>query len=170
MKYCYTCGTRLKEKYLEREGMIPYCPTCGQFRFPIYSTAVSMEVLNPAHTHVLLIQQYGKTRNILVAGYVNRGERAEDAVVREVQEEIGIAVHDVRFERSSFFEPSNTLMLNFSCTARTDDLSHLTDEVDKAAWYPLEQAQAAIAPNSLAGAFLTHFLRRIGKVDEGVCR
>ena len=47
MKYCYECGTKLTEKFLENEGMIPYCETCQEFRFPIFSTAVSMEIFNP---------------------------------------------------------------------------------------------------------------------------
>ena len=68
MKYCYECGTKLMDKYLEGEGMIPYCEKCGQYRFPIFNMAVSMEVLNPSQDKVILIQQYGRTRNILVAG------------------------------------------------------------------------------------------------------
>ena len=88
MKYCYECGTKLTEKFLENEGMIPYCETCQEFRFPIFSTAVSMEIFNPEKDKVLLIQQYGKKRNILVAGYVNKGESAEHAMVREVMEEV----------------------------------------------------------------------------------
>ncbi|MGM9630781.1 NAD(+) diphosphatase [Butyricicoccus sp.] len=160
MKFCYECGTELTEKYLEREGMVQFCPKCKQFRFPIFNTAVSMEVLNPAQTHVLLIQQYGKTRNILVAGYVSRGEQAEQTVAREVQEETGLHVHDITFRKSQFFEPSNTLMLNFSCVADSDDLSGITDEIDRAAWFPLEEASQAIAQNSLAQAFLDNFLQQ----------
>ena len=125
MKYCYECGAPLTEKYLEREGMVQYCPQCKQFRFPIFNTAVSMEVLSPDKTQVLLIQQYGKQRNILVAGYVNRGEAAEKTVAREVKEEVGLDVCDIHFNTSQFFEPSNTLMLNFSCVATTQDLSRM---------------------------------------------
>lgn len=160
MKFCYICGAPLLEKYLEHEGMVPYCPSCQQFRFPIFNTAVSMEVLNPAHTHVLLIQQYGKKRNILVAGYVNRGEHAEQTVAREVREETGMEVHDITFQESRFFEPSNTLMLNFSCVSDRDDLSGVTAEVDYAQWVTLEQAPQTIAHCSLAEAFLNDFLRR----------
>lgn len=159
MKFCYECGTELTEKYLEREGMVQYCPHCQQFRFPIYNTAVSMEVLNPAQTHVLLIQQYGKGRNVLVAGYVNRGEQAEHAVVREVKEEVGLNVHNITFQQSRFFEPSNTLMLNFSCIADSEDLSGVTDEVDRAAWVPLDRAEEEIVPKSLAKNFLMGFLQ-----------
>lgn len=160
MKYCYECGSKLEEKYLDKEGMIPYCPTCQTYRFPIYNTAVSMEVLNPAQTHVLLIQQYGRKRNILVAGYVNRGEAAEDAVAREVREEIGLQVHNITFRKSKFFEPSNTLMLNFSCVAESEDLSGMTDEVDHAEWIALEESEKRIVQNSLAQEFLINYLNQ----------
>ena len=142
MKYCYECGTKLMDKYLEGEGMIPYCEKCGQYRFPIFNTAVSMEVLNPSQDKVILIQQYGRTRNILVAGYVNRGESAEEAVVREVREELGLEVGQIRFNKSKFYAGSNTLMINFSCVASSEDLSgRKTDEVDYVRWYSLDEAR-----------------------------
>ena len=47
MKYCVECGTKLIYKELENEGMIPYCEKCHEYRFPIFSSAVSMIILNP---------------------------------------------------------------------------------------------------------------------------
>lgn len=161
MKYCYECGTKLMDKYLEGEGMIPYCEKCGQYRFPIFNTAVSMEVLNPSQDKVILIQQYGRTRNILVAGYVNRGESAEEAVVREVREELGLEVGQIRFNKSKFYAGSNTLMINFSCVASSEDLSRRkTDEVDYVRWYSLDEARENVYHGSLAEEFLLHYLDR----------
>ena len=74
MKYCMQCGCKLDEKYLMGEGMVPYCPACQEFRFPVYNTAVSMIVMNKELDKVLLIKQYGRDSYILVAGYVNKGE------------------------------------------------------------------------------------------------
>lgn len=166
MNYCIECGTKLELRDCPGEGMIPYCSSCKAFRFPIFNTAVSMEVLNPSKDRILLIRQYGKKRNILVAGYVNRGECAEHTVVREVREEMGLHVSDVRFQKSKFFEPSNTLMLNFSCVSDTEDLSGMTSEVDFAQWYSFEQAAEQIAPNSLAQEFLNHFLNKYAMVSK----
>lgn len=161
MKYCYECGTKLMDKYLEGEGMIPYCEKCSQYRFPIFNTAVSMEVLNPSQDKVILIQQYGRTRNILVAGYVNRGESAEEAVVREVREELGLEVGQIRFNKSKFYAGSNTLMINFSCVASSEDLSRRkTDEVDYVRWYSLDEARENVYHGSLAEEFLLHYLDR----------
>ena len=47
-KHCHECGTALVEKELEGEGIVPYCPKCGQYRFPMYNVAVSMIVINEA--------------------------------------------------------------------------------------------------------------------------
>ena len=158
MKYCVECGTRLEERFLEGEGIIPFCPKCNEYRFPIYSCAVSMEILNPNRDKVLLIQQYGRDFNILVAGYINKGESAENAVKREVMEEIGINVSNIKFNKSKYFEPSNTLMVNFSCVADTEDLSHITKEVDRAKWYSFEEAKRVIKQGSLAHEFLLNFI------------
>lgn len=43
-KHCYECGAELTEKELEGEGIVPYCPQCQQYRFPMYNVAVSMVV------------------------------------------------------------------------------------------------------------------------------
>ncbi|MGN1030468.1 MAG: NAD(+) diphosphatase [Butyricicoccaceae bacterium] len=170
MNYCVECGTRLELRPCPGEGMVPYCPSCKTFRFPIFNTAVSMEVMDPSRSRVLLIRQYGKKRNILVAGYVNRGECAEHTVAREVMEEIGLHVSDIRFQKSKFFEPSNTLMLNFSCVADSDDLSGMTAEVDSAAWFSFDEAVQEIAQDSLAQEFLIHFLNGIQPVSANSSR
>ncbi len=155
MKYCYECGTKLIEKESENDGSVQYCPNCQQFRFPIFSTAVSMVIYNPLRDKILLIQQYGKRNNVLVAGYINRGEDAETAVVREVKEEIGINIKDYKFNRSEYFEPTNTLMLNFVCTADSESLENINkNEVDKAQWFSINDAVKNIKPNSLAERFL----------------
>ena len=69
-KHCFECGTALIEKELEEEGIVPYCPKCQQYRFPMYNVAVSMIVVDEETGKILLIQQYGKPSYILVAGYV----------------------------------------------------------------------------------------------------
>ena len=74
-KHCYECGAELTEKELEGEGIVPYCPQCQQYRFPMYNVAVSMVVTDEETGKILLIQQYGKPTYILVAGYVTGARR-----------------------------------------------------------------------------------------------
>lgn len=160
MEFCYQCGTRLEHRALAGEGLVPYCPACQAYRFPIYNTAMSTALLNPAQDRVLLLQQYGRKDYILLAGYVNRGESAEQALVREVREEVGLTVISYRYMQSCFFEPSNTLMLNFVSLSQSEDLSGMTEEVDNAVWVPLERVVQIIKPNGPAEFFLRAIVQK----------
>lgn len=149
MKHCFECGTKLEMKELEGEGMVPFCPHCNTFRFPMFNVAVSAEILNPEKNKILLIQQYGKKRYILVAGYVNKGESAEHALVREVKEELGLDVLKYRFMKSAYFPKTNTLIFNFACIVHSEDLSGVTKEVDLATWFSFEEAKERISKGVL---------------------
>ena len=152
------CGARLTEKYHEQEKkMIPWCPVCGDWRFPVFSTAVSMLVMNADKSKILLIKQYGRDSFILVAGYVNHGEDAEHAVVREVMEETGLVVTSLRFNRSRYFAPSNTLMLNFTVTVAGESPTP-NREIDSYRWFTPEEAKENIKQGSLAARFLYWYL------------
>lgn len=157
-KYCFECGTALIEKEHPEEGMAPYCPKCVKFRHPMYNTAVSMIVRNKEDGKILLIQQYGKPSYILVAGYINRGESAENAVAREIKEETGMRVTELHFNRTRFFEPSNTLMCNFTAWVENTSELHPNGEIDAYHWYTPEEARKNIRPDSLAQWFLNAYL------------
>ena len=56
-KHCRECGAALIKKELMGEGIVPFCPKCGEFRFPMYNVAVSMIVVNRQTNQILLIKQ-----------------------------------------------------------------------------------------------------------------
>lgn len=121
-------------------------------------------MLNRELDRILLIQQYNRKDYILLAGYVNKGENAEAALIREVQEEAGLEIIAYEYMRSQYFAPSNTLMLNFISVADTEDLSAMSAELDHAAWFTLDEAADAILKGSLAESFL---LTIIDKLRQG---
>lgn len=161
MKFCLECGSLLVLKECNGEGEVPYCEACGSFRFPVFSTAMSTAVLNRELTKILLIQQYNRKEYILLAGYVNKGENAEAALVREVKEEAGLEIIAYEYMRSQYFAPSNTLMLNFISVADTEDLSAMSGELDHAAWFTLDEAAGAIWKGSLAESFLLTIIEKL---------
>jgi NAD+ diphosphatase len=156
--YCRECGTKLVPRELENEGIVPYCPECEQYRFPQYNVAVSMIVVNEEKDEILLIQQYGRPSYILVAGYVGRGESLEDAVAREVREETGMTVSHMKFNRTQFFEKSDTLMCNFTAFVKDSSELDTNYEIDSYSWFTRDEARANIRPNSLAEYFLVSYL------------
>lgn len=156
--YCQKCGKKLTVRSLDHEGSVPYCEDCQEYRFPMYNVAVSMIVLDEKTNQILLIKQYGRPQYILVAGYVTRGERAEDAVIRELKEETGLSVSRVVFNRTKFFESSNTLMLNFAAYIRDMSKIKPNHEIDSYHWFTPQDARSNISPGSLAEEFLKSFL------------
>ena len=163
MSHCRECGTELTEKWLEKEErMVPYCPRCEEFRFPLYNVGCSMIVMNRERDHIVLIKQYGLSEYILVAGYVNQGENAETTVVREVKEELGLDVIALKYNKSEYFPGTNTLMLNFGVVVDDMSLDGVSrDEVDTATWFTLEEAAENIKKGSLARKFLLNHLNKL---------
>ena len=160
MNSCMHCGARLVMRDHETEGRpIPWCEGCRDWRFPVFNAAVSMVVLDESREHVLLIQQYGRPVYILPAGYIHQGEDAEDAVRRELQEELGLEVKDMTFNRSRYFSPSHTLLFNVVVTVTGKPAPHW--EVDAWRWFSREEAKANIKPASFAEAFLLRGLEKI---------
>ena len=156
MRYCPVCGSRLMQKEHPTEGPTLYCQRCGDYRFPIFSTAVSAVVLNEARTRMLLIRQYGERDSVLVAGYVDKGETAEEAVIREVREELGMTVCSLSFHRSHYYEPSQTLMLHYSVTVAETE-ARPNWEVDGWEWVPVGEAKKQVRPGGLAEILLEDF-------------
>ena len=157
-KCCPECGTKLIEKELEHEGLVPYCENCKEYRFPMFNTAVSM--ICKYQNTILLIKQYNKPFYILVAGYLNLGEGLEDAVKREIKEEMNLVPSKITFNTSKYFPNSNTLMCNF--ILEFDDISSLKPnyEIDSYKWFKDSEVLDNIKPDSLAKWFYLEYLKK----------
>ena len=153
MKFCMRCGALLTERRHPTDGLVPYCGVCGDYRFPVFSAAVGIVVTDPERTRVILIRQYGEPHDVLPAGYVDKGETAEHAVRRELMEELGLEAQSVRYLGSHYYEPSETLMLNFEAIV-TQTEARPNFEVDSWRWYMVNEARAAVKPGGLAERLL----------------
>ncbi|MBQ0072336.1 MAG: NUDIX domain-containing protein [Spirochaetales bacterium] len=160
-KHCIECGAELTERYLKNEGMIPFCPVCDTYRFKLFNTAVIMIVRDEKTGKILLIKQYGRPHYILVAGYVNHGENLETTVVREIKEETGLVVSRFVFNRSEYFEKSNSLMCNFTVFVKDGSAISPNEEIDSYSWFTPEEAKANIKEGSLAERFLLEYLKNV---------
>lgn len=163
-KHCWECGAALIEKPLEGEGIVPFCPVCGEYRFPMYNTAVSMIVTDEKTGRILLIQQYGRPSYILVAGYVNRGESAENAVRREILEETGLHAGAHPLQPNAVLRAVQHAHVQlYRLCSWTPTGFHTNREVDRYSWFSPADARRNIRPNSLAAAFLNAYLDEIGR-------
>jgi NAD+ diphosphatase len=146
-EHCPRCGARTR---LAAAGHTRLCPQDGSEHFPRVDPAVIMLVLDPADRCILARNQKWPMKRVsILAGFVEPGESVEQAVAREVREEVGISVGEFRYLGSQPWPMPQSLMLGFSARAvedaqrdqpiRVDD-----DEIAEARWYSRDDLRVAI--------------------------
>lgn len=141
-RFCSECGGAT---VAAEGGARRHCVACGVHAYPQVSPSII--VLVERDGRCLLAKRAGSqvNRYSCVAGYVEPGESIEEAVAREVQEEVGVPVTDVRYHSSQPWPFPATLMIG--CVARaTDDRIQVDEhEIGEAHWFTREEARSALA-------------------------
>ncbi len=136
---------------VEQAGWVQRDPTDGTAFFPRTDPAVIMLVHDGADRLVLGRQAaWPPGRFSILAGFVEPGESAEAAVAREVAEEVGLRVTDIRYVGSQPWPFPQSLMLGF--TARVegpDELHPDPSEIEEAHWFTRDQLLAGEGPQAL---------------------
>ncbi len=131
-RFCGKCGGMMQPKETERAM---HCPGCDNLVFPSISPAVIVAVTDGDK---LLMTRYANrpTRNLaLVAGFMEVGEALEDTVRREVMEETGVRVKNIRYYKSQPWAFSSSMLAGFF--ADLDGSNHITvdtNELEEAMW------------------------------------
>ena len=131
---CGCCGTPTEHDTKER---MLRCPSCGNMIFPRISPAVIVAVTNG--DQLLLSKYAGRayTRYALLAGYTEIGETIEQTVHREVMEEVGLRVKNLRYYKSQPWGVDGNVLMGFYCDVDGSDVIHIDkNELSMAGWYP----------------------------------
>ncbi len=141
-RFCSRCGERT---VIAAAGHVRRCPACGAEHYPRTDPAVIMLVLDE-HDRALLGRQmhWPKGRFSTLAGFVEPGESIEQAVVREVAEEAGIAVGRVEYVASQPWPFPSSLMLGFVARATSTDVRVDGEEIEEARWFSRDDLRAAM--------------------------
>ena len=157
--YCPHCGTKLIQKEIGDEGLIPYCEPCKTPLWDMFTTCVICGVVNEDNEIALIRQDYvSKINYVCIAGVMKLGESAEECAIREIQEEIGQKVERLQFIRSYPYDKKEMLMLGFKATVRKAEF-HISGEVDSVAWFPLSEAAAQLREGSIAWQLVTEIAK-----------
>ncbi len=147
---CPHCGNQLVKKEIGDEGFIPFCENCDVPLWDMFTTSVIAAVVNEQDEVVLLRQNYvSETSHVCVAGIMKIGESAEDTVVREIAEEIGLTVKEVTYIKSYPYDKKEMLMLGFRAVVEKEDFT-LSGEVDSAEWVTFDEALPLLREGSIA--------------------
>ena len=138
---------------VERHGWTQRDPENGREVFPRTDPAVIMLVHDGGDRCVLGRQAaWPAGRFSILAGFVEPGESAEAAVAREVAEEVGLEVTDVRYVSSQPWPFPQSLMLGYVARAVTTDLHFDDDEIEEARWFSREELRSGTGPQALPPA------------------
>ena len=148
--YCPHCGKELIKKEIGDEGLVPFCEACSVPLWDMFATCIITAVVNEFDEVALLKQSYLTTDTyVCVAGHMKIGEAAEEAVIREVKEELGLDVHKLTFIKTYPYEKKEMLMLGFKSEVKKADFVYST-EVDSAKWFAFDEALENIREGSIA--------------------
>lgn len=132
------------------EGRIPYCTQCEVPLWDMFTTSIIAAVVNECGEIALLRQEYvSATKHVCVAGVMKPGESAEETVVREIGEELGLSVKSTAYVKSYPYEKKEMLMLGFKAVVEKKDLE-LSEEVDAAQWVRFADALSLLREGSIA--------------------
>lgn len=148
--YCPYCGEKSVKKEIGDEGWIPYCNGCQIPLWDMFTTSIICAVVNEYNEVALLRQNYvSTTKYVCVAGIMQMGENAEETAQREIKEELGLEVLDLKYIHSYAYEKKEMLMLGFRAKVKKAELQ-LSQEVDSAEWVPFENALEKLREGSIA--------------------
>ena len=130
------CGRCAGETVHDGKERMLRCPSCGNMIFPRISPAVIVAVTDG--DRLLLTKYAGRsyTRYALIAGYTEIGETVEQTVAREVMEEVGLRVKNLRYYKSQPWGVDGNVLMGFYCDLDGSDAVHLdTQELSVAQWF-----------------------------------
>lgn len=136
-RFCGHCGAPMKQDTKER---MMYCSACHQIEYPKICPAVIIGVTDG--NRLLLSRYAGRPYKgyALIAGFSEVGESLEETVKREVMEEVGLKVTNLRYYKSQPWSFTDSLLAGFYCDlAEPGEIRLQEDELAMAQWYEREE-------------------------------
>ncbi len=162
MKYnfCPLCGRKLIEKYSWDEGGVPYCKHDDIMYFDIPKPCIVVAIIK--EDKILLLKQsyIFKDSKVLVSGYVGVGETLEETVHREVKEETGITIKNVKYLGSDCIKEKELLMITFMAKYVDGDINK-SSEVEGISWEPINEAIPQMREDKVGKKIVERVLREM---------
>ena len=142
-RFCSTCG---QQSEIRRGGQMRRCVRCGKLHFPRTDPVVITVVSHG--DQCLLGQSRGRMTRLktysCLAGFVDQGESIEEAVAREIMEESGIRVKNIRYLFSQPWPFPHTLMIGCQADAATTQIIRDEEEMEDVRWFHKEEVRLAL--------------------------
>lgn len=154
-RFCGRCGTRTEQARGERAMR---CPACSLLSFPRLSPAVIMVVHRGDEVLLAHGRAFPSPMYSALAGFVEPGESLEQAVRREVREEVGVEVGELRYFGSQPWPFPNSLMLGFYAEWASGDIVIDPTEIVDAKWFHLDDLPPFPGSMSIASQLINGYI------------
>lgn len=154
MKYCGRCGSLMKHSDTQRAMT---CTKCDYTAYPRIMPAVIVGVINGDK---ILLTRYnrGYNHNALIAGFTEIGETVEETVEREVMEEAGIRVKNIRYYKSQPWGVAGDILIGYYCDLDGDEtIRRDEEELKSAIWTSREDIELQPDESSLTNEMMKMF-------------
>jgi NAD+ diphosphatase len=158
-QFCGRCGSEIAVRTIER---CKECPQCGLLHFPRLAPAVIVAVERGDELLMARSRHFAPGVYSVVAGFVEPGETLEGAVAREVLEETGIRVKDIRYFGSQPWPFPHSLMIGFTAAYEGGELRIDPTELEDAGWYRADRFPGLPGRLSIAWRLIQSFLATHG--------
>jgi len=159
-RYCGTCGKLLQDKSDECARVCE----CGEIYYPVVTPAIIVAVTDQ-NNRILLAHnsKFRKNMYSLIAGFVEPGETLEHAVAREVKEEVGISVKNIRYFASQSWPFPNALMVGFTAEYAGGTVTPDLIEIEAADFYSPDELPELPSHGSIARRIIDQYLENCKK-------
>jgi NAD+ diphosphatase len=156
-QFCGRCGAKTRQLRTERAK---FCSDCNQITYPRLSPAII--VLVEKGDQILLARSPGfpPALHSVIAGFVEPGENLEQAVHREVNEEVGITVKNVRYFGSEPWPFPHSFMIGFVADYAGGEITIDNKEIVSAGWFDREHLPLIPSPLSISRALIDRWIKK----------
>jgi NAD+ diphosphatase len=155
-RFCGRCGTPTEVASSDRSRR---CPACGLSAYPRLAPAIITVVERDDEILLARGVNFPLPMFSCIAGFVEPGETLEQAVVREVLEEVGVVVDDVRYQRSQPWPFPHSLMIGFRARWVSGDIVIDPSEIAEAHWYRVDDLPMTPPGVSVASHLIADWVR-----------
>jgi len=158
-RYCGSCGAATIHHESQRAV---FCANCNQQYFPRINPCAIVLVVRDDQLLLARSARFKTGFFSCLAGFVEVGETPEETVQREVREEVGIEVGNIRYIKSQSWPFPSQLMLGYIADYKSGDIIPEPEEIAEAGWYSIDQLPSVPSPDiSVAGELIQLFIAEV---------
>jgi NAD+ diphosphatase len=161
-QFCGRCGTPTEAKRDERARV---CPACRQVAYPRVAPATMMLVKRGSELLLGRSPHFPPGMYSALAGFVEPGESLEQCVAREVAEEVGVRVNNIRYFASQSWPFPHSLMIAFVCDWVSGEIRPQEGEIEAANWFEVLQLPKLPSKISIARRLIDSVVKDL--IDPG---